>query len=147
MSQWWSGYLTTRTRLFLGHPNLTFQGWVDTRLYPNPTFSDFWVNFMQIYGYPKELPDFFGTQIRLSLLFRLLDPTRIRLFTTRTIQYPTFCYPLHHQYELQLRMHQLFYKLYFLFFSCGASNFHHVLGDVIIHSIMIIYNSYQYIQI
>ena len=27
----------------------------------------------------------------------LPDLTRIRLFTTRTIRYPTFCYPFHHQ--------------------------------------------------
>ena len=75
---------STCTWIFLGHPN--------------PTFSDFWVNFMQIFGYPKELPDFFGTRIRLSLLFRLPDPTRTRLFTTRTIRYPTFCYPIHHNH-------------------------------------------------
>ena len=86
---------STQTRLFLGHPNLTFPGRVDTRLYPKLTFSDFWVNFMQIFGYPKELPDFFGTRIRLSLLFRLPDPTRTRIFTALNIRYPTICYPLH----------------------------------------------------
>ena len=77
---------STRTRLFLGHPNPIFPGRVDTRLYLNPTFSDFWVNFMQIFGYLKELPDFFGTRIRLSLLFR-------RPYPNLTFYYPNYSIP------------------------------------------------------
>ena len=85
----------SRMRLFLRHPNPTFYRqkiWP----YPNATFSDYWVNFMQISGHPNEISDFlcnpnptfftFHT-IRSYLISDLLLPEnfRIRLFGIRSI--------------------------------------------------------------
>ena len=47
-----------------------------------------------------KIPDFLGTQIQLFGIPTLLDPTWIRLFTILSIRYPTFCYPLHHYFEV-----------------------------------------------
>ena len=82
--------ISDHIRLYLGYPNPTFYSQIHIRTYPNPTFSDFWVNFMQIFGYPNELFDFFGYPNPTFLLFRLSDPIRIRHFTIRKYSYPTF---------------------------------------------------------
>ena len=82
--------ISDHIRLYLGYPNPTFYSQIHIRTYPNPTFSDFWANFMQIFGYPNELFDFFGYPNPTFLLFRLSDPIRIRHFTIRIYSYPTF---------------------------------------------------------
>ena len=82
--------ISDHIRLYLGYPNPTFYSQIPIRTYPNPTFSDFWANFMQIFGYPNELFDFFGYPNPTFLLFRLSDPIRIRHFTIRKYSYPTF---------------------------------------------------------
>ena len=81
-------FWATRTRLFR------------SGRYPIPTRTRLFEKTHTIWGkkciIPDKISDFLGTRIRLFGIPALPDTTRIRLFTIRSIRYPTFCYPLHH---------------------------------------------------
>ena len=93
-----------------------------SRLGRYPTLHDpdfFWfLGKIQIFGYiRRKYPTFLVLQS--DFLYFSDYPTRIRLFTTRTIRYPIFCYPLHHYSYVAF-----FQKLIFLF--SGSGNFSEV---------------------
>ena len=81
-------FWATRTRLFR------------SGRYPTPTRTRLFEKTHTIWGkkciIPDKISDFLGTRIRLFGIPALPDTTRIRLFPTRSIRYPTFCYPLQH---------------------------------------------------
>ena len=90
------------TRIF-GYPNPTFFGLPESNFSMSgmyPTRTRLYEKTHKIWSKKCIIPDkilnFLGTQTRLFGIPTLPDPTRIRLFTIRSIRYPTFCYPLHH---------------------------------------------------
>ena len=69
------------------NPNPTSPGRVDTRVYLNPTFSDFRANFCANFKVYNQAFNWI-----MYLPGRKLDFFLPKLFHT----YPSFCYPLHH---------------------------------------------------
>ena len=64
---------------------------IHIRPFPNPAFSDFWVNFMQNF----EISDFLGIRLRLLCTYLILSESDL-LLSEDICTYLTFWYLLHH---------------------------------------------------
>ena len=71
------------------NPNPTSPGRVDTRVYLNPTFSDFWANFVQIFKvYKWSIFNWIMYLLTRELDFFLPKLFHTRLFATRSTTIP-----------------------------------------------------------